>query len=336
MGAEYVLLPAQPKFVLGSAPSPICDICVERRHISYSHALLERRNGRVRISDLSSKNGLVYRGERLVQFEIGPGDQFAIDETVFYALNDEMRMGYPVLAEILGVQPMEAIDDLLIEAVRGGHVLLRAEPGGDQERLARVLHRVSLRRTSPFVVATAGAEPGAGDEPTSQLVAHARNGTMLLRLDAVGARLDPTFVETLLRPESNVRLILCARSLKEAIDLVTEAIAGSAHRVEISPVRARSGDIASLLERWFVDRCSQLRFSDFAEANQAALRSYRWPGNLEEVRDVADLLIRLAPYASERKAAMHVDVPRTSLKRLLDDIKLALPLLRTPASEPSK
>lgn len=328
---EAVMLAGKSKFSLGTSPE--CDICAERRHVSFSHALLERRGDRIRVTDLESKNGIVFQGRQAKQFDIGPGDRFSIDETVFYALNDEMRLNRPVLSEILGAQRMEAIDDLLMEAVRGSHVFLRAEPGCDQERLARAIHRMSLRRRHHFAI----AQPGAVDSPpVPQLVTHARNGTLLVRLDATGARLDPEFVEVLVSPAANVRIILCAQSLKEAIDSVTEKLASSAYRVEIPPVRERSGEIASFLERWFMDRQSRLRFSDFTDENQAALRAYRWPENLEELRKAADLLIQLAPYVSERTAATEVHIPRSNVKRWLDTIKLTMPLLRELAAESTK
>jgi two-component system, NtrC family, response regulator GlrR len=328
---EHVMLAGQSKFTFGTAPG--CDICVERRHVSFSHALLERRADRIRVTDLDSKNGIAFQGSKRKQFEIGPGDWFSIDESVFYALNDEMRLSRPVVSEILGFQRMDAIDDLLMGAVHGPHVFLRAEPGCDQERLGRAIHRMSLRRRHRFVI----AQPGANDSaPVPQLVTHAHNGTLLLRLDATGARLDPVFVEALLSPEANVRVILCARSLKEAIDSVTESLASSAYRVEIPPVRERPGAIAPVLERWFIDRQSRLRFSDFTDDNQAALRAYRWPENLEELRKAADLLIQLAPYRSERTAAQEVNIPRSNVKRWLDALNLTLPLLRELADEPIK
>lgn len=325
------MLAGRSKFTFGTAPG--CDICVERRHVSFSHALLERRADRILVTDLESKNGIVFQGRKRKQFEIGPGDAFSIDKTVFYVLNDEMRLARSLVAGILGPQRMDAIDDLLMEAVQGRHVFLRAEPGCDQERLGRAIHRMSLRRRHRFVI----AQPGAQDSvPVPQLVTNARNGTLLLRLDATGARLDPAFVEALLSPEANVRIILCARSLKEAIDSVTEALASSAYRVEIPPVRERSGEIAAVLESWFIDRQSRLRFSDFTDENQAALRAYRWPENLEELREAADLLIQLAPHQFERQAAQEVNIPRSNVKRWLDARNLTLPLLRELADKPSK
>jgi hypothetical protein len=64
------------------------------------------------------------------------------------------------------------------------------------------------------------------------------------------------------------------------------------------------------------------------------LRAYRWPRNLEELRDAADMLIRLAPHASERKAAEETNMPRTTVKRWLDAIGLSMPLLREVAAPP--
>lgn len=346
---EYVMLPGKPKFSFGTSTD--CDICVERRHVSFSHALLERRGDRIRVTDLGSKNGIVFRGAKTQQFEIGAGDSFSIDETVFYLLNDEMRLNRPVVSEILAPQRVDVIDDLLMEAVRGGHVFLRAEPGSDQERLARAIHRVSLRRRHHFAIAAPGV---AASPPTPQTVTHVRNGTLLLRLDGVkpdkpdtggtkpdtkpdkpatgGTELDPAFVEALVSPDANVRVILCARSLKEAIDRTTETLASGAYRVEIPALRSRAGEIVPLLEHWFVDRQSRLRFSDLTDDNQAALRTYHWPENLEELRKAADLLIELAPYTSERQAALEGPLSLGKVKRRLDKIGLTVPLLRGPPS----
>jgi hypothetical protein len=319
---EHVMLAGKSKFSFGTEAS--CDICIESRyrHVSHSHALFERRGDMLRVTDLESKNGIAFQGVKSKQFEIGAGDRFSIDQTVFYVLSDAMRLARPIVGEILGPHRTEDIDDLLMAAVHGGHVFVRAEPGCDQQRLAEQIHHASLQRGKHCVTAQAGGL----NEP--QFVARARNGTLVLRLDTAGATVGPAFLEALMRPDANVRLILCARSLKEAIDSVTETLAAGAYRVEIPPMRERPGEIASLLERWFIDRQSRLRFSDFTDDNQAALRSYRWPENLEEVRDTADTLIQLAPYASEREAVREVNLARTTTKRWLDKIGLSLPLLQ--------
>ena len=331
-GIIYPMLAAKLKFSLGQHED--CDICVDRRHVSHSHALLERRNGRISVTDLASKGGIKFAGCRATKFDIGPGDSFFIGETEFVALSDEMQLYRPLVAEILGPQRMADIDELLMKSVNGPHVLLCAEPGCDQERLGRAIHRMSLNRAHDFV----RAQPGNAQlHPTPQLVAQARHGTLLLRTDAPGLKwLDPAFVEALTRPDAEVRVIICAPTLIEAIHLVTEKLAADAYRVAIPPLRTRSSEITSLFERWFIDRQSRYRFSDFKDADQAALRAYRWPGNLEELRDVADTLIQLAPYASSRKAEEAGVDPKTNINRWLAKYDVSMPLLRERATDSAK
>jgi len=330
------MLAGQTRFSLGRHED--CDICVVRPHISHSHALLERRNGRVRITDLQSKGGLQVGGsfggaEGVTQFDIGPGDSFFIGETEFLALSDEMQLQRPVVAEILGPQRTADIDELLMKSVNGPHILFCAEPGCDQERLGGAIHHMSLRRGRDIVP----AQPGHPQwHPVPQLVAQARHSTLLLRIDAPGAELDPAFVQALTRPNAGVRVIICAPTLIEAIHLVTEKLAGGAYRVEIPPLRMRWGEIESLFERWFIDRQSGYRFSDFEDKYQAALKAYRWPENLEELRDVADTLIQLAPYASSRKAEEAGVMPKTNINRWLAKLGLKMPLLRESSADSAK
>jgi transcriptional regulator of acetoin/glycerol metabolism len=153
----------------------------------------------------------------------------------------------------------------------------------------------------------------------------------LLRIDAPGAKLDSAFVEALTSSEANVRIIICAPTLIDAIHLIGESLAAGAYRVEIPALRTRSGEIASLFDRWFIDRQSRYRFSDFEDKHQAALRAYRWPENLEELRDVADTLTQLAPYASSRKAEDAGVMPKTNINRWLTKYGVSMPLLRDSA-----
>lgn len=321
---EHVLLVLQRKFTLGTADA--CDICVSGKHISFSHALLERLDNRIRVTDLGSKNGLTFCGRKERQFWISPGDTFSIDETVFYALNEEMRVARPVVAEILGPQRTADIDDVMIAVVHGNRVLVLAEAGCDQEQLGHAIHNASLRRGHNFDMV--GPAP-SGEQLDPKRVERVKNGTMVLRLES-GGKLDPAFVDALLEPAWNVRPIICARTVRDAIDSVTERLVDCTFHVRIAPLRERSGEVTTLLERSFVNCGAHLRFSDFTDENQAALRTYHWPGNLEELREAAGMLIRLAPYESERQAAAETGVPRSNIKRWLDNLKLTFPLVKSP------
>lgn len=318
---EYVMLAGQPRFALGSTAS--CEVFVDRRYVSSLHAMLERRENRIRVIDVS-KNGIVFRGRFEKQFDIGPGDFFTIGETTFYALNDEMRLARPVLAEVLGVQRFEVIDDLLMAALRGEHVLVLGEPGNDQERLARAIHAASLRRRHHFVKAGAG-------RLDAQVLEYADRGTLWLELEA--ARVEHDFIAQLLAPSMNVRIVMSTRSIDIARRSVGVELVARAHHVTIPPLRERAGEIATLLERAFIERRSLLRLADFTEANQAALVAYSWPRNLEELRETADRLVELAPFDKERPAAAALKIPRSTLQRWLSNLGLEVPLVRTPRSD---
>lgn len=322
---EYVMLAGQPRFALGSQAS--CEIALDRRYVSSLHAVLERRENRIRVNDLS-KNGIVFCGRFEKQFDMGPGDFFTIGEVTLYALNDEMRLVRPVFVEVLGAQRFAEVDDLLMTAVRGDHVLLLGEPGSDQERVARAIHGASLRRRHHFVKAVASTS-GRIDP---QIITYAERGTLWLDLEQERLTVDASFVERLLVPDANVRVIISARTVHDARKSVGIDLVGRAHHVAIPPVRERAGEIATLLERAFIDRRSSLRIADLTEANQAALISFRWPGNLEQLRAAADRLVQLVPFATDRAAAPVLKIPRTTLQRWLATIGLELPLVRKSES----
>jgi Inner membrane component of T3SS, cytoplasmic domain len=230
-GAEYelVMLAGKSRFTFGTSPE--CDLEVHDRRVSHSHALLERKDNRVRVTDLHSKNGLNFRGRREAQFDVYAGDRFSVDDLVFYALNDEMRLQRPVMAEILGADRAVDADDLVIAAMQGGPVIIHAEPGCDQERLSRALHSASLRRRHHFVVAAPGAD---GAAPGAHLAERAHLGTLFVPL-AGTATADAAFIEALRRPEINVRVIACAASATTCSGL---RFVPASHLSAIGPVRS--------------------------------------------------------------------------------------------------
>lgn len=149
---------------------------------------------------------------------------------------------------------------------------------------------------------------------------------MLLRI-ATQARIDPNFVALVQNPEANIRLIASVATLAGATDALGMELLSRMFQIAITPLRERPGDLLPLLERWFIDRRTSFRVTYLTEANRSALRAYRWPGNLEELRSVADRLVPLVPFDSIRQAAPALDIPRTSLQRWLDNLGLTLPVL---------
>jgi hypothetical protein len=322
LDVEYPMLVGKTNFSLGSAPE--CDIAIDSSYLSALHCVLERRGGRVRVHDQDSRNGTFFAGRRETVFDIGPGDSFVTASTTLYALNEEMRLSRPVLAEIIGSSQSQTIDDALVAAVRGPHILILGEPGNDQDRLARAIHTASLRRRRPMI--TVRDVPRTSDQQ-AQLVDGAARGSIVLRFGDSEVAVDMAFIALVLKPESNVRVVACAPTIEAATRGLGLDLVSRAHQIHVAPLRERLGDLLPLLERWFIDRRTSFRVSQLSEENREALCTYRWPGNLEELRLAADRLVQLAAFDSVRQAAPALDIPRTTLQRWLDNLGLTFPLL---------
>lgn len=320
---EYPLLAGHAIFSLGSSPS--CDLHIESKHVSGYHCSLQRKGQRLRITDQQSHNGTYFSGRREPNFDIGPGDMFTVASTTLVALNEEMRLARPTLIEILGSEQRAAVDELLVSAVRGPHLILLGEEGCDQTRLARALHQASTRRHWQLLELSQFPSERAAQRA---ILDGARNGAILLSLKERSAPPDDAFRSMLLSPDFRVRLYIAAPSLAVAIavlgfDAITRMV-----QVPLRPLRERAGDLPWLLDRIFHERQVKLRTADLRPINQRALRDHGWSQNFQELREAANRLISLSTHETLTKAAEALEMPRTTLLYWIEEkMNLELPLV---------
>lgn len=197
-------------------------------------------------------------------------------------------------------------------------VLITGETGTGKEVVAAALHRMSTRRTGPFVAINCGAlapnlvqselfghERGAFTGANSRRIGHiesAAGGTVFL--DEVGDL--PLEAQTNLlrflqegsleRVGSSQPITIDARVLAAThVDLEKAVAQGSFRedlyyrlnvlRLHMPPLRERGGDV-ELLAQHFLDHfreqhCSYAR--GFSSAARRAMRSFAWPGNVREL-----------------------------------------------------
>src|SRR5262245_34176498 len=188
---ELPLLPGQQITTLGRNG----DLRVDHRYLSSVHVRFERVGGYLRAENVSTdrKNPIIFEHRQVIECYLQPGDKFQIGDTVYYALNDEMRAARRDVAEILGEANDAAIDDCLIAAAVDPDrpIVLHGPPGADQERLGQAIHWASVRRRHHFRNVLPTNVRGGAD---LQALRAARNGTLLLWLPTKG-RFDQAFVE---------------------------------------------------------------------------------------------------------------------------------------------
>jgi DNA-binding NtrC family response regulator len=202
-------------------------------------------------------------------------------------------------------------------------VLIIGEPGTGREAFARYIHSLSARSAGPFVqlVATGLTDDGAaaaihGTEDANGvhagLLEQATGGVLFvngledLPIKAQGMLVAALETRTITRVGSATPVNLNLRIIGSATPRLLIADSGSSVRLEllsrlnvitlnVPPLRDYAQDVPDLL-RYYVDRLvdeERLPFRRFGVAAQNRLRNYPWPGNIRELKNLAQRLLIL-------------------------------------------
>lgn len=298
--------------------------------ISRRHAVLHV-NRVLTLEDLGSANGTYLRGTRIesgrtVQLEIG--DVVEVGATLLI-IQGKARPG-GAIAPMPGERPMEALYRVIDRIARTQlSVLLLGETGVGKGFIAAELHRRSNRAQGPFVQINCAALPH--DLLESQLFGHekgaftgaiqtkggliesASGGTLLL--DEIGElplQTQPKMLRVLeerevlpvgaLRPRAvDVRFISATnRDLEAQVgkggfreDLFFRLNGIS---IEVPPLRKRVSEIPALAVEFArsASIAAGLPAREISPQAIEALRQYRWPGNIRELRNLMERAVALS------------------------------------------
>ena len=234
----------------------------------------------------------------------------------------ETRLEEQTYGDILG--SCEAMKDIFRKidkvAATDISVLVTGETGTGKELIARELHRRSGRKNGPFIAINCGAIPENLLE--SELFGHvkgaftgaiatrigrfqAANGGTLF-LDEVGDMPAPLQVK-LLRALQDRTVIKVGDTRQETIDIRVVAATNKSldeemranrfredlyYRINVValhlPALRERGEDAVLLARWFLARSIRelgSKEKSFSKQAIAAIKNYRWPGNIRQLEN---------------------------------------------------
>ncbi len=231
----------------------------------------------------------------------------------------------PGLDEIIGASPaMRGVFELIrkVAPTRSG-VLVTGETGTGKELVARAIHRLSPRKAQLFVPVNCAAIPAELLE--SELFGHVRGafsgahgdregrfgaadgGTLFL--DEIGdmdqrlqAKLLRALQEGVIEPVgSNRRVRVDVRIVSSTNRILEDAIREggfredlfyrlNVFRIELPPLRERSGDVPALAESFLREFGRELGKGSLGLDGAAAdrLQGYAWPGNVRELRNLME------------------------------------------------
>ncbi len=320
-------LPESGDVVIGRAPE--CDLCIAHASLSRRHAVLHIGDT-LTVEDLGSANGTRVRREMLQAgkpVSLDPGEVVDLGSTVLVVRGD-------VGARRRKIAPGEAMRDLhkLAERIASGRisVLILGETGVGKEVLARTIHDRSPRANKPFLPLNCSAlseslleselfghEKGAftgADRDKRGLLETADGGTVFL--DEIG-ELPVAMQVKLLRVLEERSVMRVGGVESRPIDVrfvaathrdLEARIAEGAFREDlyfrlngatlvIPPLRERTDEIEPLARAFAAEVAQEMSHASAPELSREALdalRAYRWPGNIRELRNVIERAVLLA------------------------------------------
>lgn len=351
--------PARP--LLGQGAT--CDLRLTDRAVSRRHAALDVESSRVRVSDLSSKNGTRVNGVKIIEAWARDGDTIQVGSTLLrlnsvpsgakvalststswgrlIGASTEMRRLYPFCERL-------AQSDV--------SVIIEGEAGTGKELLAECLHERGRRAPGPLVVLDCSAVPAplleaelfgyvagacAGSkEGRAGVIERAQGGTLVVNeIAALDVSLQLQLLRVLERRsvqrigsdqarETDFRLLVTTRS-----DLDREVAAGrfreellqriATARIELPPLRRRRGDVL-VLARHF---CEELGGSARAleQATRLGWDEHPWPGNVRELQSTVARHVALGELAELSTAEPADGTEPISVDQLIEQA-LTLPL----------
>jgi len=244
--------------------------------------------------------------------------------------NPQILLGVPALVHSLALQRLMATAERI--ARTNASVLITGETGSGKEVIARAIHHYSLRCHKPWIDVNCGALPehlveselfgyekgafSGADSQKAGFFEMADGGTLFL--DEIG-ELEPRTQVKLLRVLDGTPYYRVGGVRKVTVDVriiaatsrnLEEQVARGAFRndllhrlnhihLQVPPLRERKEDIVPLANFFLHQTYPHLNFSQEAKAT---LESYRWSGNVRELRNV---VLTAAVFAADQTISAH-------------------------------
>lgn len=318
------------------------DLTVAHRTVSRRHAELELVAEGVRVTDLDSRNGTFYLGQRVKQITVGLGASLRLGQAELTiepdtdALLDDLRYDASEYHGLLGISPAMRRLFAIMRRLEGSlaSVLIEGESGVGKELFARAIHDGSARRGGPFVAIncgavsreligselfghTKGAFSGAA-ESRAGAFRSAHGGTLFLdELGELPIDLQPNLLRALeageVRPVgsdqvSRVSVRVVAATNQKLDENVREGSFREDLFYRLAVVRLHVPPLRDRREdvEPLIHRfAEQNGVGDLPDAVVERLKGGAWPGNVRELRNAVEAYaaVRVLPQTGEHLAA---------------------------------
>ncbi len=210
----------------------------------------------------------------------------------------------------------ELVPDL---AASEEHILVQGEIGIGKETLARLIHGSSKRKSKPFLKLNCalygsddieaelfGLRKGGAEASKKGSLKEATGGTLLLySIDALPIEVQKKLTDYIAgaakSKSSGARIIAASiRNIEEALgmDLLDQGLLDCFKQtVSMPSLKTRRADIPMLLNQFIGHFCKEYGFREksFDDDALETLVNYDWPGNIKELKNLAEKLVVSVP-----------------------------------------
>jgi transcriptional regulator with PAS, ATPase and Fis domain len=323
--AAIAEIPADSALVVGREfPS---HVHLDDEGVSRQHARFWVTGATVRVEDLGSRNGTLVNGKRVTSADLVPGDEVRVGSATLILAASRARLGGEVIAPhgvVMQSPKVVAAYELARRAARvDAPVLILGETGTGKEHLAATVHSESPRRVAPFKAINCGAIPegltesilfgherGAftGADRRSKGVFDEASGGVVF-LDEIGELSAPA-QKVLLRVLETKKMTRVGGSSEVDADARVVAAthcdlarmvddgtfrADLLYRlntivIELPPLRERLDELQPLIDLFLQDvrREWGIEVAGVDPEAMNLLKSYPWPGNIRQLRNVIE------------------------------------------------
>jgi DNA-binding NtrC family response regulator len=309
----------RPPLTIGR--SRACEIMLDDDKVSRYHARIDVSRGQLKLRDLNSRNGTRVNGQRIAsEVVLLDGDRLQLGDSTA-RIEFTRDRAYSAEPSLIGAAP--SFRRLLERASRAAlgdeAVSIFGEVGSGRVEMARYVHCYSGRSHGPLVIVNCADERSSdellgsgGQMDSGSALSRADGGTLVLRhlelLRRPAAQRLARFLGTKSIPVKrgerrvDVRAITIGQSSLDVLAAQRKiprelAKAIPSVKLEVPSLRERSSDVP-LLFRFFASELGRRIGREPPRLSTEAIRAlmaYAWPGNVCELRLVAERLALLYP-----------------------------------------
>lgn len=322
-GSQKEITLRKSSLTVGSDPKS--DLVLTDDYVSARHCRIVAGESGWKVEDLNSTNGTFINGNKIKEALLLPGTPIQVGHStlVFKAQKKEEPIAPGDSTRFCGILgqslQMRRLFTLLSKVAPTDHtVLVRGPTGSGKELISRAVHTLSKRANGPYVILNCGAispnlieselfghEKGSFTGAANRHVGafeEASGGTLFL--DEIGElplELQPKLLRvlenrTIRRVGSNAELPVDVRIVAATHRNLADWVKEGKFRedlyfrlqvipVSVPPLADRKEDIPLLVEH-FIRQASPEAPVTVDEAALEKLKSYDWPGNIRELKNV--------------------------------------------------